>query len=211
MPRSSRADASVDKRRPYLPKRVPRPNSDALDGSELAGLNIGEDDPLRMERFDVRARRRPKKRRWPSIGCVLLQICGLGSLVALSFLGIRLPLDLGGGFHPAVHNHSAAARRPPTPPLVVRGQPPAAPYTGASPPAAPPSVVSAALKQCPTWAPALGFGGATVALVFSSLGSAYGTGKAARGISEIGGDAIKAALRTNFTIGKLSIGDNKLN
>lgn len=30
------------------------------------------------------------------------------------------------------------------------------------------------------------------------------------GITESGGDAIKEALKNNFTIGKLSIGDNKL-
>ena len=46
--------------------------------------------------------------------------------------------------------------------------------------------VQQALVGCPTWAPALGFGGATIALVFACLGSAYGTGKAAVGISSIG-------------------------
>ena len=40
--------------------------------------------------------------------------------------------------------------------------------------------------MCPAWAPALGFGGATVALVFASIGSAYGTGKAGMGISAVG-------------------------
>ena len=49
-----------------------------------------------------------------------------------------------------------------------------------------PMSVQQALASCPTWAPALGFGGATVAIVFASLGSAYGTGKAAQGISAIG-------------------------
>ena len=40
--------------------------------------------------------------------------------------------------------------------------------------------------MCPTWAPALGFGGATAALSLSCVGSAYGTGKAGIGISTIG-------------------------
>ena len=56
-----------------------------------------------------------------------------------------------------------------------------------SPPPAPPAtLVSTALVMCPTWAPALGFGGATAALSLSCLGSAYGTGKAGIGISTIG-------------------------
>lgn len=46
--------------------------------------------------------------------------------------------------------------------------------------------IAAALNGCPTWAPALGFGGATIALVFACVGSAYGTGKAGMGISAIG-------------------------
>ncbi|KAL1519955.1 hypothetical protein AB1Y20_023441 [Prymnesium parvum] len=43
-----------------------------------------------------------------------------------------------------------------------------------------------ALLLCPAWAPALGFGGATIALSFSCLGSAYGTGKAGVGVSSVG-------------------------
>lgn len=46
--------------------------------------------------------------------------------------------------------------------------------------------VATALGGCPTWAPALGFSGATVALVFACVGSAYGTGKAGMGISAVG-------------------------
>uniref|UniRef100_A0A7S3ADR3 V-type proton ATPase proteolipid subunit n=1 Tax=Haptolina ericina TaxID=156174 RepID=A0A7S3ADR3_9EUKA len=42
------------------------------------------------------------------------------------------------------------------------------------------------LELCPPWAPALGFGGAAAALVFASIGSAIGTGKAGMGISSIG-------------------------
>ena len=42
------------------------------------------------------------------------------------------------------------------------------------------------MNGCPVWAPALGFAGATAALVLSSFGSAYGTGKAGIGISSIG-------------------------
>ena len=42
------------------------------------------------------------------------------------------------------------------------------------------------LSLCPTYAPALGFGGAMIALVMACVGSAYGTGKAAMGISTIG-------------------------
>ena len=47
-------------------------------------------------------------------------------------------------------------------------------------------VLAEALVGCPTWAPALGFGGATIALVFACIGSAYGTGKAGMGISHVG-------------------------
>eukprot|EP00316_Scyphosphaera_apsteinii_P021728 CAMPEP_0119305486 /NCGR_PEP_ID=MMETSP1333-20130426/6480_1 /TAXON_ID=418940 /ORGANISM="Scyphosphaera apsteinii, Strain RCC1455" /LENGTH=174 /DNA_ID=CAMNT_0007308589 /DNA_START=53 /DNA_END=577 /DNA_ORIENTATION=+ len=42
------------------------------------------------------------------------------------------------------------------------------------------------MVMCPTWAPLLGFSGAMSALVFSCVGSAWGTGKAAMGISSIG-------------------------
>lgn len=42
------------------------------------------------------------------------------------------------------------------------------------------------IDMCPPWAPALGFGGATVALVLASIGSGFGTGKAGMGISVIG-------------------------
>ena len=42
------------------------------------------------------------------------------------------------------------------------------------------------IEMCPPWAPALGFAGATLALVFTCIGSAYGTGKAAQGISAVG-------------------------
>jgi len=42
------------------------------------------------------------------------------------------------------------------------------------------------IEMCPPWAPALGFGGATLALVFTCIGSAYGTGKAGMGISAVG-------------------------
>ena len=48
------------------------------------------------------------------------------------------------------------------------------------------SAAAAALELCPPWAPALGFGGASIALSGSCLGSAYGTGKAGVGISAIG-------------------------
>eukprot|EP00324_Dicrateria_rotunda_P007147 CAMPEP_0206154560 /NCGR_PEP_ID=MMETSP1474-20131121/1482_1 /ASSEMBLY_ACC=CAM_ASM_001110 /TAXON_ID=97495 /ORGANISM="Imantonia sp., Strain RCC918" /LENGTH=179 /DNA_ID=CAMNT_0053552843 /DNA_START=53 /DNA_END=589 /DNA_ORIENTATION=- len=46
--------------------------------------------------------------------------------------------------------------------------------------------LSIALDMCPAWAPALGFGGAAIALVMASIGSAWGTGKAGMGISAIG-------------------------
>ena len=42
------------------------------------------------------------------------------------------------------------------------------------------------LTKCPPYAPLLGFMGAMSALVFTCVGSAYGTGKAAMGISTIG-------------------------
>uniref|UniRef100_A0A7S4ESV9 V-type proton ATPase proteolipid subunit n=2 Tax=Chrysotila carterae TaxID=13221 RepID=A0A7S4ESV9_CHRCT len=42
------------------------------------------------------------------------------------------------------------------------------------------------LGLCPVYAPMLGFMGAAGALIFSCVGSAYGTGKAAMGISSIG-------------------------
>jgi len=42
------------------------------------------------------------------------------------------------------------------------------------------------MALCPTWSPALGFAGASLALIMSCVGSAYGTGKAAMGISTIG-------------------------
>jgi V-type H+-transporting ATPase proteolipid subunit len=42
------------------------------------------------------------------------------------------------------------------------------------------------LSLCPTYAPALGFAGAMIALVMACVGSAYGTGKAAMGISSVG-------------------------
>jgi len=40
--------------------------------------------------------------------------------------------------------------------------------------------------MCPPYAPCLGFMGAMSGLVFSNIGAAYGTGKAAQGISTIG-------------------------
>lgn len=40
--------------------------------------------------------------------------------------------------------------------------------------------------MCPPWAPALGFAGAACGLIFSNIGAAYGTGKAAQAISHIG-------------------------
>ena len=42
------------------------------------------------------------------------------------------------------------------------------------------------IDMCPPYAPALGFAGATVALVFACIGSAYGTGKAGMSILHIG-------------------------
>ncbi|KAL1525071.1 hypothetical protein AB1Y20_019944 [Prymnesium parvum] len=41
-------------------------------------------------------------------------------------------------------------------------------------------------ELCPTWAPLLGFLGAMFGLVFSSIGAAWGTGKAGQAISAIG-------------------------
>lgn len=42
------------------------------------------------------------------------------------------------------------------------------------------------MDLCPPWAPALGYMGAMIALVFACVGSAWGTGRAALGISAIG-------------------------
>ena len=42
------------------------------------------------------------------------------------------------------------------------------------------------MDLCPPWAPALGYAGAMVALVMACVGSAWGTGRAALGISAIG-------------------------
>merc|ERR1711920_376922 len=42
------------------------------------------------------------------------------------------------------------------------------------------------MDLCPVWSPCLGFAGAATALIMSCAGSAYGTGKAALGISTIG-------------------------
>lgn len=39
---------------------------------------------------------------------------------------------------------------------------------------------------CPSWAPALGFGGCAVAVVFANIGGAYGTAKAGQGIMAMG-------------------------
>ena len=41
-------------------------------------------------------------------------------------------------------------------------------------------------ELCPVWAPLLGFLGAAFSLIFSSIGSAWGTGKAGQAISSIG-------------------------
>ena len=67
------------------------------------------------------------------------------------------------------------------------------------------------LEMCPPWAPALGFAGATLALVFTCVGSAYGTGKAAQGISAVGVSKpeVRAqphtltALRTRDTVSRV--------
>ena len=48
--------------------------------------------------------------------------------------------------------------------------------------------MASSLELCPTWAPLLGFSGAMSAPVFACVGSAYGTGKAALGISTVGVD-----------------------
>jgi len=56
-----------------------------------------------------------------------------------------------------------------------------------APPASPPLIaVGRPFDLCPPYAPALGFMGAMSALVISNIGAAYGTGKAAQGISFIG-------------------------
>ena len=54
------------------------------------------------------------------------------------------------------------------------------------------------LELCPPWAPALGFGGAAAALVFASIGSAIGTGKAGMGISSIGVQNPEVLLALNL-------------
>ena len=41
-------------------------------------------------------------------------------------------------------------------------------------------------EDCPAWSPALGFLGCAFAVVFSNIGGAYGTAKAARGILAAG-------------------------
>lgn len=64
------------------------------------------------------------------------------------------------------------------------GESPAAPPP--APPNAPLISVGRPLDMCPPWAPGLGFMGAASGLVFSNIGAAYGTGKAAQGISRIG-------------------------
>jgi V-type H+-transporting ATPase proteolipid subunit len=55
-----------------------------------------------------------------------------------------------------------------------------------NPPPLPRIPVGEPLVMCPPWAPALGFSGAACGLIFSNIGAAYGTGKAAQAISHIG-------------------------
>jgi len=57
-----------------------------------------------------------------------------------------------------------------------------------SPPPPPHLIVmpDGVFELCPVWAPLLGFLGAALSLVFSSIGSAWGTGKAGQAISAIG-------------------------
>jgi hypothetical protein len=179
-------------------RRVWRASKDAFERSESMGLfnteSYDDDDPMRMEEpADAPTRpARPQltRRLLPRACCILLQVAVLAGLVALKLLDVQLPFGEGGGYHPAIRNSSEASPlaplAPPTPPTVPTGGPPALPQTATLPPAAPPSAVSSALSYCPTWPPALGFGGASCALVLASVGSAYGTGKAAMGISAIG-------------------------
>ena len=47
-------------------------------------------------------------------------------------------------------------------------------------------MVAVDMNLCPIWSPLLGFAGAATALIMSCAGSAYGTGKAALGISTVG-------------------------
>ncbi|ORY32791.1 hypothetical protein BCR39DRAFT_521574 [Naematelia encephala] len=46
--------------------------------------------------------------------------------------------------------------------------------------------MSAASELCPPWAPFFGFAGVTAAMVFSTIGAAYGTSKAGIGIAGLG-------------------------
>jgi V-type H+-transporting ATPase proteolipid subunit len=62
-----------------------------------------------------------------------------------------------------------------------------APPASPAPPPLPPLIpVGNPFDMCPPYAPALGFAGAASGLIFSNIGAAYGTGKAAQGISFIG-------------------------
>jgi len=75
--------------------------------------------------------------------------------------------------------------RPSPSALLAYGMP--SPPPSAPPPAMPKTSVGGnPLVLCPPWAPMLGTMGAAAALVFSNVGAAYGTAKAAQGISTIG-------------------------
>ena len=170
-----------------------------LDASNLAlarrpshdsNVTSNDDDetmPMEQPAGTPRSWRAPKEI-LSNAYCVVFQCSVFGFLLALKLIA-HLP-DLGGGYHPFIANWTAEEGIAPriiaaSPPPPIAAMPPAPPATG-TPPAPPPNALASALAYCPPWAPALGFGGASVALIMSSIGSAYGTGKAGIGISSIG-------------------------
>lgn len=116
-------------------------------------------------------------------------------------LKVELPLTSGGGWHPAFLSSNRTTDNEPA--LLQRQEeaPPSMPFdTEMLPPASPPSELLTALHYCPTWAPALGWGGAASALVFSALGSAFGTGKAGQGIAAIGLETPELVMKSMIPI-----------
>ena len=212
MSASASAATAESRRRPYIPRRRPsegtsaerkRLNRVSTESGASDDVDHDEEDddipicpsPFRTEYAAVMQPEqpnnfgRPRRRRGPCLRvgwCTVLQVTALAALAIANWFFVQP--GSSGGYHPDLTRISSSfsARASPPPRPAHAGAPPATPSTDAPPPAAPPSVVAAALDQCPPWAPALGFGGAAVALIFSSLGSAYGTGKAATGVSAIG-------------------------
>ena len=185
-----------------LRRNMARGGGDAIELSETlsfefeaSNLALANDDgdeatPMEQPAGALRSWRPPAAVR-TNTSCVILQCCALGALLALTLL-FSDASDRGDVYHVNWTVMSANDTRSPRTPAsapatipLVGGTPPTPPATG-TPPAPPPNALASALVYCPAWAPALGFAGASIALIMSSLGSAYGTGKAGMGISHIG-------------------------